>query len=122
MMLQRRLSVVSSKNGSRMAVFGSGMRIMSDSLMPFHPAIEEPSNILPSVKRLFLHLVRGNRDVLFLAARIAETEIDVLDLLLFDDLQDVAGCRHGSSSEIVLASRSIGPSLMQAPCQRHEPL
>src|SRR5688572_10924998 len=30
----------------------SGIRIMSDSLMPFQPAIEEPSNILPSVKRL----------------------------------------------------------------------
>jgi hypothetical protein len=36
-------------------------------------------------------------DVLFLAPRITETEIDVLDLLLFNDLQDVAGCRHGSS-------------------------
>ena len=32
------------------AVAGSGIRIMSDSLMPFQPAIDEPSNILPSVK------------------------------------------------------------------------
>src|SRR5271163_942032 len=32
------------------AVAGSGIRIMSDSLIPFQPAIEEPSNILPSLK------------------------------------------------------------------------
>src|SRR5665213_1177086 len=47
----RILTVASSKNGSRMAVLGSGIRIMSDSLIPFQPAIEEPSNILPSVNR-----------------------------------------------------------------------
>ena len=50
-MSQRRRRVVSSKNGSIIAVEGSGIRIMSDSLMPFHPAIEEPSNILPSTKK-----------------------------------------------------------------------
>src|SRR5450432_3526348 len=32
------------------AVDGSGIRIMSDSLMPFQPPIDEPSNILPSLK------------------------------------------------------------------------
>ena len=48
---QRMSTVVSSKNGSMTAVVGSGMRIMSDSLMPFHPAMEEPSNILPSWKK-----------------------------------------------------------------------
>src|SRR3984957_10314813 len=32
------------------AVEGSGIKIMSDSLMPFHPAMEDPSNILPSLK------------------------------------------------------------------------
>src|ERR1041384_2731417 len=45
---QRMLTVVSSKNGSMTAVLGSSARIMSDSLMPFQPAIDEPSNILPS--------------------------------------------------------------------------
>jgi len=49
-MSQRRFSVVSSMNGSSTAVSGSGIRIMSDSLIPFQPEIEEPSNILPSVK------------------------------------------------------------------------
>src|SRR6478735_6033466 len=33
-----------------MAVDGSGIRIMSDSWMPFQPAIEEPSKPLPSSK------------------------------------------------------------------------
>src|SRR5271167_2625742 len=33
-----------------MAVAGSGIKIMSDSLMPFQPAMDEPSNILPSLK------------------------------------------------------------------------
>jgi hypothetical protein len=49
-MSQRRSRVVSSKNGSTMAVEGSGIRIMSDSWMPFQPAIEEPSKPLPSSK------------------------------------------------------------------------
>src|SRR6266404_7338747 len=34
-----------------MAVAGSGIKIMSDSLIPFQPAIDEPSNILPSLKK-----------------------------------------------------------------------
>jgi hypothetical protein len=45
------LTVVSSKNGSTTTVEASGSRIMSDSLMPFHPAIDDPSNILPSTKK-----------------------------------------------------------------------
>src|SRR5438270_8729717 len=42
--------VVSAKNGSIVAVIGSGIRDMSDSLIAFQPAIEEPSNIRPSAK------------------------------------------------------------------------
>src|SRR4051812_2970796 len=42
--------VVSAKNGSIVAVTGSGIRHMSDSLIAFQPAIEEPSNIVPSAK------------------------------------------------------------------------
>ena len=36
--------------GSRTAVSGSGMSTMSDSWMLFQPAMDEPSNILPSSK------------------------------------------------------------------------
>src|SRR5258708_7130897 len=42
--------VVSAKNGSIAAVTGSGIRHMSDSLIAFQPAIDEPSNIKPSAK------------------------------------------------------------------------
>src|SRR5579872_6626500 len=42
--------VVSAKNGSMQADVGSGIRHMSDSLIAFQPAIEEPSNICPSEK------------------------------------------------------------------------
>src|ERR1700752_4791804 len=45
---QTRTSVVSAKNGSMQAEVGSGIRHMSDSLIAFQPAIEEPSNIMPS--------------------------------------------------------------------------
>src|SRR5258706_2980340 len=45
------LTVTSEKTGSTTAVLASGSRIMSDSLMPFQPLIDEPSNILPSTKR-----------------------------------------------------------------------
>src|ERR1017187_9106719 len=33
------------------AVAGAGIKIMDDSLIPFQPAIDEPSNILPSLKK-----------------------------------------------------------------------
>ena len=42
--------VDAAKNGSMQAVVGSGIRIMSDSLIAFQPAIEEPSNMVPSEK------------------------------------------------------------------------
>src|SRR5258705_2467090 len=44
------IRVVSAKNGSIVAVTGSGIRHMSDSLIAFQPAIDEPSNIRPSAK------------------------------------------------------------------------
>src|SRR6202166_1872232 len=47
---QVRTMVVSAKNGSMVAVTGSGIRHMSDSLIAFQPAIEEPSNMRPSAK------------------------------------------------------------------------
>jgi Trk-type K+ transport system membrane component len=47
-MSQRTIRVLSSVNGSSTAVSVSGISTMSDSLMPFQPAMEEPSNILPS--------------------------------------------------------------------------
>ncbi len=42
--------VEAEKNGSMQAVAGSGISSMSDSLIAFQPAIDEPSNIVPSAK------------------------------------------------------------------------
>src|SRR5476649_2063819 len=42
--------VEAAKNGSIQADVGSGINVMSDSLIAFQPAIEEPSNISPSAK------------------------------------------------------------------------
>src|ERR1700757_4185681 len=39
-----------AKNGSSVAVDASGKRVICLSLIAFQPAIEEPSNITPSVK------------------------------------------------------------------------
>jgi Trk-type K+ transport system membrane component len=41
-------------NGSKTAVAQSGTSIMSDSLIAFHPAIDEPSNITPSFRKFSL--------------------------------------------------------------------
>jgi hypothetical protein len=41
--------VVSSKNGSMLAVLASGMSCMSEASIPFHPAIDEPSKAWPDV-------------------------------------------------------------------------
>src|SRR5579859_2098538 len=45
---QTSTSVVSAKNGSMQALSGSGISCMSDSWIAFQPAIEEPSNMMPS--------------------------------------------------------------------------
>ena len=46
---QRMFNVASSKKGSITALSVSGIKIMSDSSMLFQPAIDEPSNIFPSL-------------------------------------------------------------------------
>src|ERR1044071_9607725 len=49
-MLHTSASVVCAKNGSITAVLGSGISVISDSLIAFQPAMDEPSNIKPCVK------------------------------------------------------------------------
>src|ERR1700749_1039948 len=41
--------VEAAKKGSIQAEVGSGINVMSDSLIAFQPAIDEPSNINPSL-------------------------------------------------------------------------
>ena len=47
-MSQLMTMVEAAKNGSMQAEEGSGISVMSDSLIARQPAIEEPSNMRPS--------------------------------------------------------------------------
>src|SRR4026207_1601545 len=97
---QLRMSVVSSKNGSTLAVLGSGISSMSDASMPFQPAIEEPSKAWPALdlassrggergavegmaraELVFVEMGDGHGHVLLLAAGVGEAEVDELDFV-----------------------------------------
>src|SRR5271166_4628850 len=49
-MSQLMTMVDAAKNGSMHAEVGSGIKVMSDSLIALQPEIDEPSNISPSAK------------------------------------------------------------------------
>ena len=51
--------VGSSMKGSIFAVLGSGINSMSEALIPFQPAIEEPSKAWPSVNLLLSNADTG---------------------------------------------------------------
>ncbi len=76
--------VLSAVNGSMTALSGSGISTMSDSLMPFQPAIDEPSNILPSSNSDSSTECAGKRDVVLLAEHVGEAQIDEFDLVVLD--------------------------------------
>ena len=88
-MSQLMTMVEAAKNGSMHADVGSGIRVMSDSLIAFQPAIEEPSNIRPSAKASSSISVMVEGDVLPFAARIGEAQIDIFDVVVLDCLQDI---------------------------------
>ena len=67
---------------------------MSDSLMPFQPEIEEPSNILPSSKVVVVEGVGGKRHVMLHAEHVGETQVDELDAFGLDGFENVVG-GHG---------------------------
>ena len=71
------------------AVVVSGIRIMSDSLIAFQPAIDEPSNMSPSSNISSSTVVEVLRRVVPLAARVGEPEVDVLDVVVLDRPQNV---------------------------------
>ena len=54
-MSQKMMSCGCAANGSITAVAQSGISSMSDSLIAFHPAIDEPSNITPEVRNSLVH-------------------------------------------------------------------
>jgi hypothetical protein len=84
---QVRISVVSSKKGSMLAVFGSGMSCMSEASMPFQPAMEEPSKAWTVGELAFVESRHRHGHVLFFTAGVGEAKVDELDLVFLDELQ-----------------------------------
>jgi hypothetical protein len=54
---------------------GAATKIMSDSLIPFQPAMDEPSNILPSLKKALIHQAAWDGDVLLLTNGIGKAQV-----------------------------------------------
>ena len=62
---------------------------MSESLIAFQPAIDEPSNMKPSSNRILADGGDRKRRVLFLPAWIREAQIDPFDVVIFYELQGI---------------------------------
>src|SRR5438105_4649319 len=111
---------VCAANGSSTAVEQSGTSIMSDSLIAFHPAIDDPSNITPSFRKSSLivrtwcarccHLPRGslNRKSTYLTScsLISSMTFWISDIVTFHPL--VPGALLGSGDRRSAESRDVG--------------
>ena len=57
-------------------VAGRASSSMSDSLIAFQPAIDEPSNMVPLVEEVLIDHRQVEGDMLPLAARVGEADVD----------------------------------------------
>ena len=73
---------------------------MSDSLIAFQPAIDEPSNIRPWVNASSSISDRSKVTCCHLPLRIGETEVDEFDFLVLDHFQDGFCIGHGFWSSL----------------------
>src|SRR6202011_1839580 len=107
--------VVSAKNGSIVAVIGSGIRHMSDSLIAFQPAIDEPSNIKPSAnvsssimptsKVTCCHLPRGSvkrRSTYFTSLSLIDFRTSLAVFMITPFGLQVVGRAAGSDRRVML--------------------
>ena len=97
-------------------MLASGSRTMSDSLMPFQPLIELPSNMLAVLEQRLVDDVGREGHVVLDAAHVGEAQVDELDLVVLDQLFDFVR-RHVWNlglelSEVPIASRV--PTLIRA--------
>ncbi len=107
-------SVVCAKKGSITADDGSGISVMSDSLIAFQPAMDEPSNIKPWVnasssisdrsKVTCCHLPLGS-------VKRRSTNLTSLSLIIFRT--DFASAAMGSSLSLVKRLEMDGDSRRQ---------
>ena len=118
MMSQRRFTVVSSRNGSTTGVSSSGSSIMSDSLIDFHPEMDDPSNMIPSANMSRVDPARGNRGVLLLAPRVGKPQVHPLGIVVADQLDGVFRHFHFSPAEPLLVLR-INPAPLSRGARPH---
>ena len=91
--LQVNINVGSSIKGSRLAVFGSGNKSISEALIPFHPATDEPSNACPSLNLSKLKAETGTETCCSLplvSVKRKSTNVTFLSLIIFITLAAVA--------------------------------
>src|SRR4030067_2484662 len=121
---QRRIRVGSSMNGSMIRVPAPGIRIMSDSWMPFQPAIEEPSNILPSSKVLASMVLEGTDTCCSLplvSVNRKSMKLIFLSLIVFKT--SAADIFNSSRGNVCIYGKrwftaKIGPHILHEICQR----
>ena len=92
------ISVVSSKNGSSTAVRGIGHQHHVGLVDALPAGDRRAVEHLAVVEKARVDRVRRHGDVLLLAARVREAQVDELDLLLLQHAEDFSGRRHEFSS------------------------
>src|SRR5215467_14142714 len=85
-----RITVATAANGSSTADSASGISTMSESLIPFHPEIDDPSNILPSSKNDSSTVRAGNVTWCCLPSKSANRRTTYSTLLSLMSLQNEA--------------------------------
>ncbi len=63
---------------------------MSDWSIDFQPAIDEPSNMKPSSRKSSSTRSDIDGDVLQLAARVGEADVDIFDFFVLDQVEKSA--------------------------------
>src|SRR3984893_5629915 len=119
--------VVSAKNGSIVAVTGSGIRHMSDSLIAFQPAIEDPSNmtpsanvsssIMPTSKVTCCHLPRGSvkrRSTYFTSLSLIDFRTSLAVFMNTPFGLQVVGRAAGSDRRVMLITIGECPTQYQS--------
>jgi hypothetical protein len=83
----------------------SGISFMSDWWIDFQPAIDEPAVEHPAfLDPVLVDDVGDGGDVLHLAARVGETQIDIGDLLVLDPLYEIGSGAHGVFPSVLFVS------------------
>src|SRR5215475_6629867 len=103
-----RITVGTAANGSSTADSASGISTMSESLIPFQPAIDEPSNILPSSKNDSSTVREGNVTWCCLPSMSANRRSTYSTLLSLISLLTLAAAMGAPEGKCVTTLQSNG--------------